>query len=257
MPQDDAFQPSAPGDDPARWLASSPLLDLEDPKLRLRAQSLTQLCKTEREKAIAVYGFVKRMPFAKPFKMRLHTAREVLEAGKGDAPDKATLMVALLRLAGLPARIRYVMLRGEILRGLTTSMTAAARPVVEAWIGGRWVRTDTYIFDAGYMAAARARLREQGWEWGYGIHVNGQTLWDGVNSSFVGGQPTDNDPMVVQDLGVYCDPLEFVSSRTYSDNHPRLARAIHWNVLSPVMERAIRDLRQDIARNGEPARKLS
>ena len=257
MPQDDAFQPSAPGEDPARWLASSPLLDLEDPKLRLRAQSLTQLCKTEREKAIAVYGFVKRLPFAKPFKMRLHTAREVLEAGRGDAPDKATLLVALLRLAGLPARIRYVMLRGEILRGLTTSMTAAARPLVETFIGGRWVRTDTYIFDAGYMAAARARLKEQDWEWGYGIHVHGQTLWDGVNHSFVGGQSTEYDPMVVEDLGVYCDPLEFVSSRTYRANHPRLARAIHWNVLSPVMERAIRDLRQDMARSGEPARKPS
>lgn len=259
VPQDDLAETPAPEstDDPALWLGSSPLLDLEDPKLRLRAQSLTQLCKTEREKALAVYGFVKRIPFAKPFKMRLHTAREVIEAGRGDAPDKATVLVALLRLAGLPARIRYVMLRGEILRGLTTSMTSAARPLVEAWVGGRWARTDTYIFDAAYMAAARARLREQGWEWGYGIHVNGQTLWDGTASSFVGGMPTETDPMVVQELGVFCDPLEFVSSRTYTDNHPRLARALHWNVLSPVMERAIRDLRQDIAKSGEPARKTT
>jgi len=254
---------AAPSPDPAsaqdagRWLASSPLLDLEDPKLRLKAHALTQLCKTDREKALAVYGFVKRIPFAKPFKMRLHTAREVIDAGRGDAPDKATLLVALLRLAGLPARIRYVMLRGEILRGLTSSMSMASRPLVEIWLNQRWVSTDSYIFDAGYMAAARARLKEQGWEWGYGIHVNGHAIWDGVNSCYVGGMPTGQDPMVVEDLGVFCDPLEFVSSPAYRDNHPRLARALHWNVLSPVMERAIRDLRHDAARSGPLAARKS
>ena len=104
---------------------------------------------------------------------------------------------------------------------------------------------------------ALARLKEQGWEWGYGIHVNGHAIWDGVNSCYVGGMPTGQDPMVVEDLGVFCDPLEFVSSRAYRDNHPRLARALHWNVLSPVMERAIRDLRHDAARSGPLAARKS
>jgi len=239
-------------DDPRRWLGSTPLLDLEDPKLRLRARSLTQLSKSEREKALAIYAFVKRIPFAKPFKMRLNTAREVLDAGRGDAPDKATLLVALLRIARLPARIRYVSLRGEILRGLTTAVSQAARPVLEVWLQGRWLRTDTYIFDAAYMAAARQRLKDQGWEWGYGIHVGGAMLWDGQSSSFVGGFPTESDPMRVEDLGVYQDPLAFVSSKAYRANHPRLARAVHWNVLAPGMERAIRDLRQDME-PGAPA----
>ena len=40
-------------DDPGGWLGNAGLLDLEDPKLRLRAHALTQLCKTEREKALA------------------------------------------------------------------------------------------------------------------------------------------------------------------------------------------------------------
>lgn len=250
--------PAADPDDPRRWLGTTSLLDLEDPKLRLRGRALTQLCKSEREKAITAYGFVKRIPFAKPIKLRLHTAREVLDAGRGDAPDKATLFVALLRLARVPARIRYVTLRGEILRGLTTGVSQAARPVVEVWLADRWVRTDTYIFDAAYMAAARQRLKDQQWEWGYGIHVQGQTLWDGVNSAFVGGAETAADPLVVEDLGVFHDPEEFVRSRVYRENHPRLARALHWNVLAPGMERAIRDLRHDAgSAPAMPARKPS
>src|SRR4051812_40770001 len=35
-------------DDPGRWLRTTSLLDLEDPKLRLRAQALTQLSKSDR-----------------------------------------------------------------------------------------------------------------------------------------------------------------------------------------------------------------
>ncbi len=238
-------RPAVARDEPRRWLGTSTLLDLEDPKLRLRARSITQLCKTDRDKAMAVYGFVKRLPFAKPMKMRLHTAREVLDAGRGDAPDKATLFVALLRLARLPARIRYVSLRGEILRGLTTGMSQAARPLVEVWLQGGWVRTDTYIFDTGYMAAARQRLKDQGWEWGYGIHVTGAAIWDGRTDSYVGGFVTADDPMEVEDVGLFSDPGEFVASRAYRENHPRLARALHWNMLAPAMDKAIRDLRQD------------
>ena len=52
-------------------LASTELLDLEDTRLRLRARALTQLCQTEREKALAIYGFVKRIPFAKTLEAAL------------------------------------------------------------------------------------------------------------------------------------------------------------------------------------------
>jgi hypothetical protein len=238
---------------PGRWLGPTTLLDLEDPRLRVRARSLTQLCKTEREKALAVYAFTKRLPFAKPLKLHLKSAREVLDAGRGDAPDKATLLVALLRLAGIPARLHYVELRGAILRGLTTAFTSAARPVVQAWLQERWVATDTYIFDAAYMAAARQRLRDKGWDCGFGIHRDGHAIWNGVDGAFVGGVETDEDLMVVDDLGHWHDPLEFVESPVYRRNHPRLARALHWNLVAPLMERAIRDVRRDEQRGAPRA----
>jgi hypothetical protein len=240
-----ASQPAGEEDHPSRWLGASPLLDLEDPKLRLRVRALTQLSKTEREKALAVYGFVKRMPLAKRMKLRLRTAREVIDSGTGDAPDKATLLVAMLRAAGIPARVRYVLVSGEILRGLTTQVRKAARPLVEMWLHGRWLRTDTYIFDAAYMAAARQRLKERGWDYGFGIHVGGAMLWDGWDHSFVGGHATHEDPLVLADLGVYQDPGEFVASRAYRALRSRVARLLHWNVLAPTMERSIRRLREE------------
>ncbi|HET6828372.1 MAG TPA: transglutaminase-like domain-containing protein [Ramlibacter sp.] len=230
-----------PADDPRAWLGNTPLLDLDDPKLRLKAHSLTQLCKSEREKALAIYGFVKRLPLRKAIKLRQHSPREVLEAGEGDADDKATLLIALLRAAGIPARLRYVELHRGMLRGLVSGMTGAARPLAEVWLG-RWMRTDTYIFDAGYMAAARQRLKDKGWSRGYGIHVGGDTLWAGVADSYLGGEAPETDPMVLRELGTVNDPQEALRLRR--GQLGPLMRALHWSMVAPGMGRAIRELRE-------------
>ncbi len=57
----------------------------------------------------------------------------------------------------------------------------------------------------------------------------------------LGGMPTEEDPMVMADLGVFHDPLTFVSSDVYKAHHPRIARAVHWNMLAPLMDRVVRD----------------
>ena len=234
-------------DEPQQWLRPSALLDLEDPKLRLRVHALTQLCKNDREKALALYGYVKRLPLARRVKLRPLTAREVFDAGRGDAPDKATLLVAMLRIAQLPARIRYVTLAGEILRGIAPGLREAGRPIVEVWLHERWLRTDTFIFDPACMAAARQRLRDLGWEWGYGIHVNGHMVWDGLEDAFLGGVPTECDLMVVRELGVFHDAGDFVRSRVFRRHYSPL-RVLHWMLLAPVVDWMLRGLRTGTVR---------
>lgn len=226
-------------DDPRPWLCASPLYDLEDPKLRLRVQALTQLGKNDRERALQVYGFVKRLPLRPRMKFGMLTARQVYDAGTGDAFDKATLLVAMLRIAGLPARIRFVVMAGEILRGVPGRPRRGIRPLVEVFLHDRWLRTDTYIFDAACMAAARHRLRDLGWEWGYGIHVQGAMFWDGFDSAYLGGVPTESDPMVREVLGVFHDPSRMQRQGALA----RLGRWLEWCVCAPRMNRTWRQLR--------------
>jgi hypothetical protein len=233
-------------DDPQRWLGPSALMDLEDPKLRLRVRSLTQLCKSEREKALVLHAYVKRLPLARRVKARQRTAREVYDFGRGDAPEKATLLVTMLRIAGLPARVRYVTLGGDILRGISAGLREAARPIVEIRLDGRWRRTDIFIFDPACMAAARQRLRDRGWEWGYGIHVNGHTMWTGKDDAFLGGVPTESDSTVLRDLGVFHDHAEFLRSRALRKNQSRLRR-LYWNMVAPLVDGVYRGLREELA----------
>ena len=210
----------------------------------MRAAALVQLCHSDRQKALAVYAFVKRLPFHRSFRMGPRTARDVLDAGCGDAPDKATLLVALLRLAGVPARMRVVAMRGEIMRGLTDGLGVINRPFVEAWIAGAWQGTDTYIFDAAYMAAARQALRASGASWGYGVHVDSPMLWTGQASTCMSPLGQEADPMVLQDLGVFHDPGHCMASRAFRERHLRLARYLRWNLLVPGMRRAAARIRR-------------
>jgi hypothetical protein len=107
------------------------------------------------------------------------------------------------------------------------------------------VRTDTYIFDAAYMAAARQRLKDEGWVCGYGMHVAAHSLWNGADDAFLGGHATEHDPMVLRDLGVVSDPLEMARSKAWRSRYRSLTRALHWNMLAPSMGRVIRELREE------------
>ncbi|HEY8050214.1 MAG TPA: transglutaminase-like domain-containing protein [Ramlibacter sp.] len=243
-------------EEPEHWLGPTALIDLGDAKLRMRTRAITQLSKSEREKALAIYGFVKRIPFAKPFKFRLHTAREVLEAGRGDALDKIGLLLALLRIADIPARIRYMQLPGAMLRGLISHMSIAARPVAEIHVGGKWLATDTYIFDAAYMAAARQRLAEQGWECGYGVHRDGTPIWNGMQDAFLVGEAIAKANLSPGPNAVFEDPEQFAQSDAFKSVHPRVASTVHWNVMAPSMAKVIRELREE-AVGAAPAPKRS
>ncbi len=241
---------STPSDsDDAAWLRSTPLIDLDDPKLRLKAQSLTQLCRTPRERALALYGYVKRIPYTKPLKLQPHSARSVIEAGVGDAPDKAALFAGLLRLAGIPARLHCYELRGDLLRGLTSGLSSIMRAVIEAKLDGAWIGTDTYVYDAPYVAAARDQLALNGWDYGYGIHRDGHRLWNARDCVYLNACAPAQDPLVLRDMGVFIDENDLVNSESFT--HSPLLRLAHWDTLAPSINRAVRALRAQA--RGRPA----
>ena len=88
-------------------MGRSALIDLDDPRLRLKASSLTQLARDDRACALSIYLYIKRLTLRKRIRSKLWTARDIMEEGCGDAANKATLFVALLRSAGIAARIRF------------------------------------------------------------------------------------------------------------------------------------------------------
>ncbi len=144
-----AARPALP-DSLARHLASTPELDLTDKLLRTRAASLSEGSPDDVETARRVWRFV-----STSFDYRLGatlfaTSREAIRDLKGDCSEASILTAALLRAAGIPARVMlgYASLGQGVWIG---------HAWVEAWLGGAdggeggWVGVDAALreFPAG------------------------------------------------------------------------------------------------------------
>lgn len=192
------------------WLANTRLLMLDDPCLRFRAQALMQQRATEPERLLAIQAYVKSLEFVIP-RQRVLTARQVAEGRGNGWFGKSTLFVALLRIAGFPARIRLLQFSPELFRGYLQSTGPFSLPVVEVWSQGRWLQTDSHVYDREYLTLARRALQRREWRRGFGIDAWGSLAWSGRDDALVmAGMPQSSGPSVVADLGTYSDPDEFM-----------------------------------------------
>jgi transglutaminase-like putative cysteine protease len=199
---------------PARWLCDTPALQLGHPRLQVQVHKLTQLQCGPSRKALAVFQFVRGLPFKLVAESATATAPGVLRGGEGDSHTKGLLFVAMLRVLGIPARLRFVALPPAMLRGLIdTRSRPVAHAVAQAWLGARWVQVDAYCVDPRLALAARARLMREGSRAGWGVHLGGQVSWDGVGDCLAHGFGADAASQPVQELGLFDDPSQWAGGR--------------------------------------------
>ncbi|GAB4205394.1 MAG: hypothetical protein Fur0019_07340 [Tibeticola sp.] len=232
-------------EDALRWIGSTEQLETTHPRIRLLALSLTQLLRTPQEKAVACFDHVRSLPFGCVGDGIHVRATEVLKRGRGDCHTKSTLLVALLRSIEIPARVRFLALQGEFLRGL---LDLDSLPVlhcaVEVLLDGRWILVDTHVVDPEFACAARARLRSEGHTLGWGIHLGAQTDWDGRSPAFGQIVPDDHDSWPLRDWGVFDDPAHFYT--TVPEVRRRLGwrGRMRWKLASRLVNRRVNALRE-------------
>lgn len=244
------FAPNQPDeDDPRRWLGDTPMLNLRDDKLRLRVQTVLQFSRTDAEKLRSICNYVASIPFHVPaFASPKQTRRTVARRDSVGWYSKAALFQAMLRTAGFPARVRMVRVDNFMFRGLAATRRVFVLPVVEVWTGGRWVITDSYVYDPRYLAAAREALQRRGWRSGYGIHLDGQSTWNGVDDSLVMIVPDRSVAGVPPEyLGVYDDPLQFAEQLKKQSTLDWVLTLARNRVMSMRISRKVRRLRKEAA----------
>jgi transglutaminase-like putative cysteine protease len=232
--------------DGRKWLGNTPLLELEHPKIRVLATRLTQLKSTPRLKALALFSYIRTLPFGAAADSTGTSAMAVLKAGKGDCHTKGTLMVALLRAAHVPARMRFVTMKPDFLHGIIDTGGPIEHAYTEVLLDGGWQSLDSYVVDVKLAVAAKSQLQREGRKLGYGMHVDGHVTWDGMSDSF--GQFTQNDPgsMPLHDWGVYDDPYQFYSSTPYVQNRLGWPMRVKWLLGSRMVNRKVNLLRDTL-----------
>jgi transglutaminase-like putative cysteine protease len=130
------------------YLKCTEIIDCDTKSIREKARALTEGLGTDREKAVALYYFVrdevKHNPYAPSQLLEDYKASSTLERGHGFCQHKAALLVALSRAAGIPARLGFVDVRDHLLSEKFRKMIGGDNLLIqhgyaELYIDGKWV----------------------------------------------------------------------------------------------------------------------
>lgn len=144
------------------------------------------------------------------------SASEVLRDGYGQCNTKTTLLMALLRAAGVPCRLHGATIDKTLQRGVVTGLfyQLAPRNILhswtEVWLDEQWIALEGVILDKPYLAGLTNHLQKNsGPLLGYGV---GTSDIGNPAIEFNGGPTSIQMTGVNQDFGVFSDPDEFYSA---------------------------------------------
>jgi transglutaminase-like putative cysteine protease len=227
------------------WLVETPQLDISTSNIRILATRLTQLLHSERSKAVVIHDHVKSLPFACVPDFINTCASEVLKMGHGDCHTKGLLMVALLRVVGIPARLRFVTLSTRFLNGLIdTGSQTMVHAMTEVLLEGRWYQIDTYVVDSTLSREAREQLFAKQRKEGLGVHAYGDQDWNGLHDAHAQYAHSDPDSLPVVDWGVDHDPAHFYADESHAALRRTFSARMKWVLGAHLVNRKIEQIRR-------------
>jgi transglutaminase-like putative cysteine protease len=229
----------------SKHLSKTPLLDFDHPRVRqiVAERGWRQL--SEAERIGAVYDYVReRVPFGYNAADDV-PASAVLADGFGQCNTKTTLLMALLRAAGIPCRFHGATIDKRLQKGLVPTLLYPIAPasIVHSWaevrFEDRWIGLEGVILDAPYLDGLRATVgRRHGPFLGYGVGTEDlgdpPVTWRGADTSI---QATGID----HDYGVFANPDEFYAQ--HGSNFSGARRLLFRYVVRTAMNRKVDALR--------------
>lgn len=229
------------------FLESGGYIEADHPRIRALVAAITADLVETREKAVRIHDFVRdEVDFGWTSSFYRMPATDVLESGVGYCNTKATLFIAMLRAAGIPARQRFVDISSEVLRGfLTRGNPYLDHSYTEVYLDGRWLGVDSYVVDLPLFRNSQRLLAQSGMKLGYGIHTNGVPTWDGRSDSFIQFVNDGSVPsLTTRDHGVFADVEEFYRE---VDGHDKLSGLNRFLIplFIPRSTAKVRDVRRE------------
>lgn len=131
------------------YLAPTPIIDSDHPAVRARAAAVREAEEDPAEVAVRLYYAVRDpiwydpyLPFHQPQHYR---ASQVLASGRAFCIGKATLLCALSRACGIPARVGFADVRNHLTTRQLREYMGGTDVFVfhgytEFWLNGRWIK---------------------------------------------------------------------------------------------------------------------
>jgi hypothetical protein len=133
-----------------QYLIATPMCDFNHPLVQERLHMLVADGQSEREMATRIFSFVRdTIRFSMAFSKS--KASQILKLGYGECITKTNVQVALLRAAGIPARMRWVMAQTKVLDGLVAGFVLRSMPPeashfwTECYLAGHWISCEALL----------------------------------------------------------------------------------------------------------------
>lgn len=196
-----------------KYLEKTKMLNYESESIQSLIKNRKWLELDDYNKIGAIYDFVRNDILFGYNSSDLLTAEEVLIDGYGQCNTKATLLMTLLRGAGIPCRLHGSEVSKYFQRGVTSWIISLLAPerIVHTWVEvlykGKWIALEGVITDERYVAAVKDKLKNVSGKLAkYAVAVpNLETL----NLDWCGKDTYVQNDAVVMDYGVYDNPDVF------------------------------------------------
>lgn len=187
--------------------------DSDSEFLKNRALDIIKDAKTPQETAVKIYYFVRDKILFATGDIGLK-ASQTLQAGKGPSLLKGSLMIAMLRAAGIPARYRLIDADDRKVKGIVDDLSYKLFPcfrrlsknqtvlhiIPQVYLDGEWLDADP-LFDKGFFAGLKKKNVE--------ILKNMDSIdWDGTTSI----SPQQN--FIKKELGTFANADNILKSST-------------------------------------------
>lgn len=230
-----------------QYLHTTPLLDFDSSEIKSLIQQHKWLeLDSISERIGAIYEYVRDdIQYGYHTKFNIG-ASEVLSVGMGNSLIKTTLLIALLRAVGIPARVKAGTINKVIFRGLLGRLSfplclnqfpfAAA----EIYFNGQWIVLGGHIIDRPYLRNLQMKfVNYMGSFYGYGIAVlhfrNPSINWEGHHTGIQYEAISNLDE-------VFDDPDSFFAA------HPEIEKAAkqfrYRKIVLPTLNKNILKIRK-------------
>ena len=170
----------------------------------------------------------------------------VLADGIGQCNTKSTLLMALLRAAGIACRFHGFTIDKPLQKGAITGLAFALAPqrIIHSWVEvafeGRWVNLEGFILDAPYLASLQRRFPGRQRFCGYGAATPDLSApgveWRGQDTYI-------QKDGIADDFGVFDSPDEFYER--HGSNLSGLKRWLYTRVIRHRMNAQVRRIRAE------------
>ena len=225
------------------WIRETSYIDYSNPLVKAKILELTIGKKTDTEKAIRIFLFVRdEILFGWSSKFYDSKASEVLMDKVGYCNTKSTLFVALLRGAGIPARQHFVEITGKVLLGFSIPNPIVDHSYTEIYLENKWISVDSYVIDKKLYQNSMLKLKQENLEQGYGVHTSGTIEWDGKSDAFV--QYVPSQKIGFKDWGNSSDIEEFYNKADGTHNKLNFFYRMLMPVFLSSPNASVKNLRQ-------------